>query len=231
MRIEIKSIDPAAIRYVTTGDWIWLPDGSLQIFVPDYANENSAFLVALHELAEAWMCRDAGISEESVSKWDIEHPDAPEPAEVEGSPYMDQHSIATQVEIRVAAGMGINWKNHDRWVQTAGDEVERQLNSGVRVARITKEGSRYWAELHLFGLRNPSLCAENDFWFRQWMLSLPFDGCPCEQHLKDFLRNNPTDWSDFFAWSVRLHNSVNDRIGRPTISVENARIVWSSRSF
>lgn len=231
MRIEIKSIDPAAIRYPTCGDWIWLPDGSLQIFVPDYANENSAFLVALHELAEAWMCRDAGISEESVSKWDIEHPDAPEPAEVEGSPYMDQHSIATQVEIRVAAGMGINWKNHDKWVQNAGDEVERQLNSGVPVARITKEGSRYWAELHLFGLRNPSLCAENNFWFKQWMLSLPFDGCPCEQHLKDFLRNNPTDWSDFFAWSVRLHNSVNDRIGRPTISVENARIVWSSRSF
>jgi len=231
MRIEIKSIDPAAIRYPTCGDWIWLPDGSLQIFVPDYANENSAFLVALHELAEAWMCRDAGISEESVSKWDIEHPDAPEPAEVEGSPYMDQHSIATQVELRVAAGMGINWKNHDKWVQNAGDEVERQLNSGVPVARITKEGSRYWAELHLFGLRNPSLCAENDFWFRQWMLSLPFDGCPCEQHLKDFLRNNPPDWSDFFAWGVRLHNAVNDRIGRPTISVENARIVWSSRSF
>jgi len=231
VRIEIKSIDPAAIRYPTCGDWVWLPDGSLQIFVPDYANENSAFLVALHEIAEAWMCRDAGISEEAVSKWDIEHPDAPEPAEVEGSPYMEQHSIATQVELRVAAGMGINWKNHDKWVQNAGDEVERQLNSGVPVARITKEGSRYWAELHLFGLRNPSLCFENDFWFRQWMLSLPFDGCPCEQHLKDFLRNNPTDWSDFFAWSVRLHNSVNDRIGRPTISVENARIVWSSRSF
>ena len=229
MRIEIKSIDPAAIRYVTTGDWIWLPDGSLQIFVPDYANENSAFLVALHELAEAWMCRDAGISEESVSTWDIEHPDAPEPAEVEGSPYMDQHSIATQVEIRVAAGMGINWKNHDRWVQNAGDEVERQLNSGVPVARITKEGSRYWAELHLYGLRHGGKPTQP--WLDLWIHSLPFDGCPCKEHLAEFLRNNPPDWSDFFGWGVRLHNSVNDRIGRPTISVENARIVWSSRSF
>ena len=50
MRIEIKSIDPAAIRYPTCGDWIWLPDGSLQIFVPDYANENR-INVFIHNMA------------------------------------------------------------------------------------------------------------------------------------------------------------------------------------
>jgi len=231
MNIIIKSIDPAAQRYVTTGDWIWLPDGTLQVFVPDYGNDNSAMLVALHEVVEAWLCRHDGIDEKVVSDWDIAHPDAEEPAEVEGSPYMDQHSIATQVELKMCAGLGMDWNNHNRWVQNAGDEVERQLTSGVPIARITKEGSRYWAELHLFAMRVSGENYCHEFWLHEWIKSLPFDGCPCEEHLKEFMRNNPPDWSDFFGWSVRLHNAVNDRIGRPVIEVDAARELWSSRSF
>ena len=232
MRIEIKSVDPSAIRYNTCGDWIWLPDGSLLVNVPDYGGQdNSAFLVAIHEIVEAWLCRKHGITEEEVSNWDKNHLDADEPAEVAGSPYMDEHSIATQVELKVCAGLNLDWNKHNDWVGRAADEVDRRIATGEKPPRLLLEGSRFWAELHLFALRVNSSNYCHDFWLQQWILSLPFDGCPCEQHLKEFLRNNPADWSDFFAWTIKLHNSVNERIGKDTLSVDKARELWKNRSF
>jgi hypothetical protein len=232
MRIEIKAIDPSAIRYSTCGDWEWLPDGSLQISVPDYGGQdNSAFLVALHEMAEAWMCRKSGITEEEVNSWDIAHPDAIEPAEEEGSPYADEHAIATQVELKVCAGLNMDWNKHNDWVGNAAAEVDRRIDSGVPAPRILLEGSRYWAELHLFALRNPHFCGANEVWLQQWIYSLPFDKCPCEQHLVDFIKANPPDWNDFFTWTILLHNSVNERIGKPIYTPENARKLWLKRSF
>ena len=231
MKIAIITIDPSENRYGTVGDWLWANENNLLVTTTRCGNKDTEFLVGAHEMIEAYLCQRDGIDEEVVSNWDIAHPDAEEPAEVEGSPYMDQHSIATQIELKMCAGLGMDWNNHNRWVQNAGDEVERQLTSGVPVARITKEGSRYWAELHLFALRVSGENYCHEFWLHEWIKSLPFDGCPCEQHLKEFLRNNPPDWSDFFGWSVRLHNTVNDRIGRPVIEVDDARELWSSRSF
>jgi hypothetical protein len=64
MKIEIEAIDPAKIRYSTCGDWQWLEDGTLRIEVPDFrGNKDSAFLVAIHELVEAWLCNRDGITE------------------------------------------------------------------------------------------------------------------------------------------------------------------------
>jgi hypothetical protein len=229
MNITIKSIDPAAQRYVTTGDWIWLPDGTLQIFVPEYGNKNSAMLVAVHELVEAWLCRADGISEEVVSGWDLDHLDAEEPAEVKGSPYFRQHKVATAVEKKICDALQIDWNDHNRWVQNAGDEVERQLTSGVPLAAITKHGSRFWTELHLFALRHGG--ENSEAWLGAWCASLPFDDCPCQKHLLNFLHENPPDWSNFFAWTISLHNDVNDRIGKPVLDVESAHKLWSERSF
>jgi len=236
MRIEIKAIDPSAIRYSTCGDWEWLPDGSLQISVPDHGGQdNSAFLVALHEMAEAWMCKKSGITEEEVNRWDISHPDAIEPAEEVGSPYADEHAIATQVELKVCAGLNMDWNKHNDWVGNAADEVDRRIASGVPAPRILLEGSRYWAELHLFALRYDMLKQKDEYhlfsWLQGWMDSLPFEGCPCEQHLKDFVENNTPPLDAFFDWTISLHNSVNDRIGKPIYTPENARKLWLKRSF
>ena len=228
MRIEIKSVDPVAIRYATCGDWIWLPDGSLQVSVPDYGGQDdSAFLVALHEMVEAWQCRKAGIREADVTAFDIAHPELEEPGDSTDAPYYDQHSVAAAVEMRVCSALGMDWEKHNDWVGKSADEVERNLS--LDRPRITLEGSRYWAELHLFALRH---CSKNSHvWFQGWLAALPFDGCPCEKHLKEYLVENPPEWERFFDWTVELHNAVNVRIGRATIDVENARELWSSRSF
>ena len=130
MKITLETVHPSQMRYATTGDWEWLPDGSLKVTVAAWqGNERSAFLVAIHEAVEAVLCWADGIDENVVSDWDKNHPDAEEPAEVEGSPYMDQHSIATQVELKIAAGLRMNWDKHNDWVQEAGDQVEKCLNT------------------------------------------------------------------------------------------------------
>jgi hypothetical protein len=229
MKIEIKTIDPASIRYSTCGDWLWLPDGTLQIFVPEYGGrDDNAFLVALHEMVEAWACKKDGISEATVSEWDKAHPHAEEPGDLPDSPYLPQHQLATQIERLMCGELGIDWDDHQSWVERAAWEVDRSHE--FISPPIAKSGPRFWAELHLFALRHKT-DREDWLWFDEWRQALPFDNCPCKVHLDAFVKENPPDWKDLFAWSVALHNDVNDRIGKPTISVDDARAVWMSKAF
>ena len=47
-------------------------------------------------------------------------------------------------------------------------------------------------------------------------------------HFRDLLETFPFEnSSDKFQWSVFIHNKVNERLGKPVISVDKAREVWS----
>jgi len=201
MKIEIKSVDPALIRYDTCGDWLWLPDGTLQIFVPEYGGRDyNAYLVALHKMVEAWACKRSETKEQIIA-WDVEK--------------------------NVCIELGIDWDDHQKWVENSAWEVNRSHE--FEVPKISQEGSRYWAELHLYALRHKG--SDSSEWLKNWMADLPFDNCPCEEHLKEFLEKNSPDFSRFFEWTIALHNDVNDRIGRSIISIDDARVIWSSKSF
>ena len=228
MRIEIKAIDPVSIRYETCGDWRWLPDGALQVLVPNYGNNTrSELLVALHELVEAWLCREAKISEESVTAFDIANLDLEEPGDSTEAPYHEQHVVATEIEKEMALALRRDWDDHEDWVTKSAAEVSRNIDTPE--PEIMKHGPRFWAELHLFALRHRGKPAQG--WLDLWIDAIPFDGCPCKDHLRDFLRKNPPDWSNFFEWSVNLHNAVNARTGKLTIPVEKARELWTLRIF
>jgi hypothetical protein len=230
MHFEAKAIDPNAIAYSTCGNWEWLPNDYLKVTVPDFGNrEDSAFLVALHELVEAWLCKSAGILESDVSKWDIEHPELEEPGDHPEAPYHEQHRVATEVEKLVNSALRRDWDDHEGWVQAAAEEVDRSHETVPETPRILREGSRYWAELHLFALRHNG--KQSAGWLKDWVESLPFDGCPCKKHLEQHLGDNPPVWNDFFVWTIELHNAVNIRIGKPLMDVENARQYWGSRLF
>jgi hypothetical protein len=234
MKIEIKSIDPASMRYPTAGDWEWLPDGSLLVTVPNYGGQElSGLLVAIHEIVEAVLCRRDGITDEEVTRFDTENPTIEEPGDEPAAPYHKQHVIAMAIERDAAIAWGIDWDKHNQWVTDAGNEVERLEKAGeLGKSRILREGSRFWAELHLYGLRADDACipfGDMRYWLDAWLSSLPFDGCPCEAHLKEWMANNPPTFGEFFAWGVRLHNAVNERIFKPQISVENARTLWCKK--
>ena len=127
----------------------------------------------------------------------------------------------------VCQAAGIDWIEHNNWVQNAGDEVAERINDPSYP--LQRDGGRFWAELHLFALRHRGRNAIG--WFNDWAASLPFNGCPCEQHFNDWIAENPIDWENFFQWTIDLHNAVNMRIGKPTMAVEDARKYWSEKFF
>jgi hypothetical protein len=236
MRIEIKTVDPSAMRYPTAGDWEWLPDGALMLKVPEYGgNDVSVLLVAIHEMVEAYLCKRDGISDEEVTKFDTDNPKLEEPGDDPRAPYHRQHMVSMALEREAAIATSTDWATHDKWVFDVGNEVERIEQRGdLRKSRILLEGARHWAELHLYTLRVDSqVVPANDlrYWLDFWISGLPFDGCPCEHHLREYISQNPPDYGNFFAWGVGLHNAVNDRIGKPTITVEDARKLWQTRTF
>jgi len=55
--------------------------------------------------------------------------------------------------------------------------------------------------------------------------------CPaCAMHFRDLLEAYPFEnATDTFEWSVLVHNQVNDRLGKPIFTVEQARAKWLSR--
>jgi hypothetical protein len=119
MRIEIKAVDPIALREKSA----WLKDGSLQVLVPDYGrNHDGAFLVGLYELVKAWQCHKAHIPEGAVK--------------------LKQEIVAAEVERHVADALEIDWEQHEKWVENSYDEVAR--SSAIEAPRILLQGPRAW---------------------------------------------------------------------------------------
>lgn len=229
MRIEIVSQEPSAMRYPTVGDWQWLPDGSLRVDVASYGgNTAGELLVALHEVVEAFLCQRNGVTQEQVDQFDISHPELEEPGDNRDAPYHKEHLIATRVEKSAAFAL-VDWDDHESWVKRTADEVDRALQNSA--SQITVQGPRFWAELHSFALRHEGKNRAIHGWFLDWMGDLPFYGCPCKEHLEQYVSENTPDYQNFFEWTIDLHNAVNERIGKRTINYDDARTLWLKKTF
>jgi hypothetical protein len=117
MKIVIETIPHAKQRYSTCGDWFTDPDGTLHITVSEEMGEDSAMLVAIHELIEMFLCQQAFVTQEEVDAFDKEYernrkPDDldSEPGEDPKAPYREQHRIAKEIELRLC--QEIMWSHH-----------------------------------------------------------------------------------------------------------------------
>ena len=116
MQIIIRRIPQEEQRYETLGDWFVDPDGTIQIKSTD-DDEDVAFLIALHELCEYWLCKHHGVTVEAVDKFDFEwtknHPEYPcvegcvEPGESPLAPYHEEHRHAMLIEHLMANFLGM----------------------------------------------------------------------------------------------------------------------------
>lgn len=119
MNVNIQVIPHDQQRYETCGDWFFDTDGTLQIRVSKLSDWRREMLIAVHELAEVLMCKNDGISAESVDRFDMDfekdrHPDDDsEPGDSPDAPYVNQHCIATGIERILAAELGVNWRNYE----------------------------------------------------------------------------------------------------------------------
>ncbi len=113
MLIELRTLAHKKQRYDTLGDW-FERDGFLQIRASILDNPDYEFLILLHELVEAWLCRKRGISEADVDRFDVNYVGDGEPGDDVTAPYHDEHRFATLIEKLMAAELGIDWLVYER---------------------------------------------------------------------------------------------------------------------
>jgi hypothetical protein len=124
-KIIIEVIPHSQQRYPTVGDYWKDEDGTQHVVVSDMGNDDYAFLVAIHELVELYLCDKRGIKEEDISAFDIafekereegKHTDEEEPGYAPGAPYKNEHFFAEAVERLVAGQLDVDWKTYDKTV-------------------------------------------------------------------------------------------------------------------
>jgi len=89
----------------------WRTDGST-LRVNATAGGDLGFLVALHEMIEAWLCMAHDITAEQVDTFDDlfdseDHADEDEPGDDPRSPYRRQHRFACTIEFMTALELGL----------------------------------------------------------------------------------------------------------------------------
>ena len=123
MRITLETIPHSRQRYESAGDWREDVSGNAHILVSAMGNDDYEFLVAIHELVEMWLCKKRGITDESVTAFDIafeekrQPGDLSEPGDDPAAPYQNEHGVATAVERLMCAALGLSWQEYERTVQ------------------------------------------------------------------------------------------------------------------
>lgn len=108
-------------RYDTAGDWIDnelyngdLIDGySTQISITAQKDWRYEACVAIHELAEMYICRHMGVTTEMVDEWDEQHTELEEPGDDKMCPYREAHEVASEIEAMLVGALGLTWKEYD----------------------------------------------------------------------------------------------------------------------
>ena len=98
-------------------------------------------------------------------------------------------------------------------------KVDRQAQAEMRRAN---QGRFAWSKKHGYLGCDPQ-------WHELWVLLIPAFGCSCKQDFADYCKDNPPDFSSptaYWLWGVQLHNWVNRKLGKPELTVEEARAIW-----
>jgi hypothetical protein len=134
LMVSLVSVLHKDQRYDTCGDWYYSADKThLIVSVSELPSRREMFLVAIHELIEAFLCECAGITEAEVDKFDLsfsdliyeeEQKDSKRPADHEWepgddarAPYYKQHQIATGIERILAAEVGVSWLKYESHIE------------------------------------------------------------------------------------------------------------------
>ena len=115
IKISIKTVKPGTLPWNRVGDWTWKGE-RLEISVNDCSDERFEWLLAIHEITEAFLCKVRGISEASIDQFDIEH----EGKWVPSGPGYPEHLIATGIEQILAGSSGVIWDKYENELAEEG---------------------------------------------------------------------------------------------------------------
>jgi hypothetical protein len=82
---------------------------------------------------------------------------------------------------------------------------------------ITQRQQAHWKKLH-----TESFDSEK---FQRWVERIP--GCStCRENFRKILEINPPRFDDWQRWSWEIHNAVNEKIGKPEFTYQEACQLW-----
>lgn len=121
MNIIIKSVtnEEIKLRHGFTGaDWWWDEAGDLQIRVASELEDwRERMALAIHEAAEALMCKHNGVTVAQVDAFDSKFKGENEidvnAGDEPDAPYRLEHTYATAIERILTGVMGVDWKSYD----------------------------------------------------------------------------------------------------------------------
>ena len=121
MDIIIKTVPNEEIKRrkgFTGADWWWDLDGNLQVRVAaELEDWRERGALALHEAAEALMCRHNGVTVAMVDAFDAEfkgeHSVDVNAGDDPACPYRLEHTYATAIERVLTGALGVDWKPYD----------------------------------------------------------------------------------------------------------------------
>jgi hypothetical protein len=88
------------------------------------SDQRYEFLVAAHEMIEAYLALHAGVTQEAVDKFDRAYEakrkrgDDSEPGDDPRAPYHREHVFASKIERSLAKQLGVDWAKYDRGVSS-----------------------------------------------------------------------------------------------------------------
>ena len=108
-------------RYNTPGDYFFIKGGlPYWRFKISEMKIDYEFLVLMHELTEWYLTQKRGISESSISKFDmkgvyeVDLLNADDPGVSKFAPYHAEHMFATKIERMIAKELGVDWKEYEK---------------------------------------------------------------------------------------------------------------------
>ncbi len=126
--IKIKTISPKKLTYNRVGDWHW-EDDRLLISVANMKDFRHEWILGIHEIVEAFLCKIAGITEEEIDAFDQKH----EGKFIPGGPGYFQHMLATAIEMVVTSYGQINWQSYEEEISKAekdnGEKTQETENA------------------------------------------------------------------------------------------------------
>lgn len=124
MNITIETIPHDQQRYPTCGDWTFDEKGDLTIRVSQLSDWRREALVAVHELIEVLLCKQRGITQEQVDKFDKEFEanrsegNEDEPGDDPSAPYRKEHFFATNIEALLSAELGVDFGEYEKEIDS-----------------------------------------------------------------------------------------------------------------
>lgn len=110
--IQYQTIPHKSQRYETCGDYKTHDEVDWYYISKLKLGWRAELAVFVHEMIEYQLCKDAGIKEEDITKFDIES-GLDDPGASKLAPYHKQHKIAEKIERQIIKGLGLTWKEHD----------------------------------------------------------------------------------------------------------------------